>query len=477
MKKLGLFSIAFAFIANGVYAQGVTIGSNNPPDPSAVLDLQTSNRGFALPRITTTQRNAIANPVHGLQIYNTDTDCIEAFYALGGWKPVSCGCQSFPSAQFTPPAAYVNLPATFNAPSSNLSYAWTFQGGNPASSILSSPTVVWSTPGKYAVQLTVTDLAGCPATYTDSVVVTACQPISQTFTHCGKVGNTGPSQSDCNSAYGSGVVTVFGGIQEWTVPLTATYRIEAWGAAGGNNTNSGHIGGSGVGVRGDFQLTAGQVLRILVGQKGGDIGTNCEGGGGGGGTYVVLNGNPLVVAGGGGGAAMVASVPSVMNGTTSTAGQSGTTNGGNNGRGIGGTNGNGSTTWSGSGTGCGGGGFNTNGGTGSDGPEGGKAFVNGGNGGVQNRGGYGGFGGGGTGRHVGGGAGGYSGGGSGGYNSACNSCGGGGGGGSYLVASAINPASSDGMYDGASSFNGAAIQNLNQYNSSHGYVIITRVCQ
>src|SRR5690606_9575432 len=103
MKMHYLFLIMGIAIPMKLWQQGVTIGSNNPPDPSAVLDLQTSNRGFALPRITTTQRNAIANPVHGLQIYNTDTDCIEAFYALGGWKPVSCGCQSFPSAQFTPP--------------------------------------------------------------------------------------------------------------------------------------------------------------------------------------------------------------------------------------------------------------------------------------------------------------------------------------------------------------------------------------
>ena len=56
-------------------------------------------------------------------------------------------------------------------------------------------------------------------------------------------------------------------------------------------------------MRGEFNLTAGQVLTIVVGQAGGDNPTYDGGTGGGGGTFVISDNNdtPLVVAGGGSG--------------------------------------------------------------------------------------------------------------------------------------------------------------------------------
>ena len=51
----------------------------------------------------------------------------------------------------------------------------------------------------------------------------------RTFTNCGKTGRTGPSQSDCNTAYAStglnGEVTLSGGIQSWTVPALSLIHI------------------------------------------------------------------------------------------------------------------------------------------------------------------------------------------------------------------------------------------------------------
>lgn len=478
MKQISIFFFT-AFLAISAQAQGVTIGSNNPPDQSAVLDLQSNNLGFLISKLTTAQRNAITNPAIGLQIYNTDTDCLEMYFASGGWKPVQCGCNAFPNAIFNVPQASINNPATLSAPAANMTYNWTFQNGSPATSTNQSAQVTWTNAGTYGITLIVTDSAGCSSTHTDSIIVSLCQPFTHTFTNCGQINNTGPSQNQCNNTYGPGVVTVNGGIQEWTVPTTGTYTIEVWGAEGGANTNGGtKLGGQGARLKGDFSLTAGQVLKILVGQMGENTSDGCAGGGGGGGTFVTLSNNtPLIIAGGGGSASITSSVPAVMNASTSTSGMDGTNNGGSSGRGIGGTNGNGSNTWYiNSGTGSGGGGLLTNGGTGTDGPEGGYAFVNGGNGGVQNRGGAGGFGGGGSGRHTGAGGGGYSGGGCGGYTSSCGSCGGAGGGGSFIHANATNAATSNGLYDGSSTHNGGPVQNLNAYNTGHGSVIITRVC-
>jgi hypothetical protein len=48
----------------------VGIGTNTP-DSSAQLDVSSSDKGFLVPRMTTTQRNNILHPANGLLIYNT----------------------------------------------------------------------------------------------------------------------------------------------------------------------------------------------------------------------------------------------------------------------------------------------------------------------------------------------------------------------------------------------------------------------
>ncbi len=124
------------------------------------------------------------------------------------------------------------------------------------------------------------------------------------FTNCGKTGKSGPSQSNCNTAYFStdleGEVTVSNGIQSWTVPYTGTYTITVYGAQGSiGSSSSSKAGGKGAKISGEFSLTKNDVIKILVGQQG------LEGdymGGGGGGSYVVTsNDTPLIIAGGGGG--------------------------------------------------------------------------------------------------------------------------------------------------------------------------------
>ena len=92
-----------------------------------------------------------------------------------------------------------------------------------------------------------------------------------------------------------------GTIQEWTVPKTATWTIEAAGAQGG-----GTVGGCGARLYGLFELQQGDVLQIIAGQHGVPIGqgngTGSNNASGGGASAVILNGQPLMVAGGGAGA-------------------------------------------------------------------------------------------------------------------------------------------------------------------------------
>ncbi len=122
------------------------------------------------------------------------------------------------------------------------------------------------------------------------------------FEDCGATGYTGPTQTQCDSTYSGtdldGEVTVSSGIQEWTVPTTGTYIIEAWGGQGYAGDPS-WVGGKGAYATGEFSLTAGDVLYIVVGQRG--TGGANSGGGGGGSFVVDSSGAALVVAGGGGG--------------------------------------------------------------------------------------------------------------------------------------------------------------------------------
>jgi hypothetical protein len=132
------------------------------------------------------------------------------------------------------------------------------------------------------------------------------------FSNAGVTGRNGPTLAQVNAAYAgtnlAGDINMSTqGIQEWTVPVTGTYTIAAFGAQGGNGSNengsSTTIGGLGAIMKGEFALTAGEKLKILVGQKGSEeTSYSYRPGGGGGGTFVIKSDNTkLIIAGGGGG--------------------------------------------------------------------------------------------------------------------------------------------------------------------------------
>jgi len=263
-----------------------------------------------------------------------------------------------------------------------------------------------------------------------------------TFTAGGTTGVSGPALSTAIAGLSSNVSTSWSsntsyfntsaGIQLWTVPATGSYSIRSVGP----NGPTGNTATNGADCTGTFNLTQGQILKILVGQPGQSTTSACGGnrGGGSGGTFVTDNSNnPLVIAGGGGGASTFTGNSNCKANFNSTSGNAGQ----DSSAGAGGTSGNGG----GGGNGCtatggaGGGGLSGNGfggGSGGTSSSGGTSFILGGAGGGGPF--YGGFGGGGGAdpNYMGGGGGGYSGGGGGGVGSCnCSLVGGGGGGGSY----------------------------------------------
>ena len=231
---------------------------------------------------------------------------------------------------------------------------------------------------------------------------------SHTFTPCGATGQNGPTLANCTSSYSSATwtsdannFTVTSGIQLWTVPASGTYQIQASGGQGSGGNGGTSSGGAGARVRGDFNLTQGTKVRILVGQAGVHPLTTVAGdgasGAGGGGSFVLtgtsgaLDSQVLVIAAGGGGGNDPIYQGSIINGLAGSGNSSGTGDESLNGGSLRG------------------------GGTGGSTVSGGS-FANGGVGGYYTRGGqtaYGGFGGGGANDDASTGGGGYVGGASG----------------------------------------------------------------
>ena len=61
----------------------VTVGGNTIADPTAIMDLRSTAKGFLPPRMTTTQRDAIGSPAEGLVVYNTTTKSLDLRTASG----------------------------------------------------------------------------------------------------------------------------------------------------------------------------------------------------------------------------------------------------------------------------------------------------------------------------------------------------------------------------------------------------------
>jgi len=85
MKNLFLSLVALVTIAFAATAQdNVGIGILNP-DPSAILDITSTNKGLLVPRMDSLQRNAIATPANGLVVYDNSYGCFY-YYKSTTWQ-------------------------------------------------------------------------------------------------------------------------------------------------------------------------------------------------------------------------------------------------------------------------------------------------------------------------------------------------------------------------------------------------------
>ena len=87
MKRILTLALVFGYaVATAQKADNVGIGTTKP-DPSAILDLNTTNKGFLMPRMTETERNAIKNPAMALKVYQIDGEKGEYTFDGITWQP------------------------------------------------------------------------------------------------------------------------------------------------------------------------------------------------------------------------------------------------------------------------------------------------------------------------------------------------------------------------------------------------------
>ena len=113
MKKLIVTAFFSCVFIVTVFSQ-VGIGTNTP-NSSSVLELSSTNKAFIPPRMTTAQRGQIVNPVAGMMIFNTTTNCIE-LYRSAGWFNLCAGNGGGGS----------NGPTSDSVATANLIAHWTF---------------------------------------------------------------------------------------------------------------------------------------------------------------------------------------------------------------------------------------------------------------------------------------------------------------------------------------------------------------
>jgi len=93
MKNLCLYLfILCCFISTHTASAQVKIGDNpNTVDPSALLELEKTDKGLLVPRMTTAQRDAIGSPANSLLIFNTDDQCYNWWNATNNtWQNFGC---------------------------------------------------------------------------------------------------------------------------------------------------------------------------------------------------------------------------------------------------------------------------------------------------------------------------------------------------------------------------------------------------
>lgn len=242
MRKLFIVLLVFITTLNLNAQIGVSINtSGNLPDSSAILDVSDTQKGVLISRMTTSQRDSIANPAEGLLIYNLTCFCIN-YYSQGQWKDLvgSCNPPATPggiTGNSTVCSGSTGEVYSISAVTNATTYTWTVPSGATITSGQGTTSITVNY-GSNSGDITVTADNSCGASSPRTLAITIPGGGSQDFTSVGSYTFDVPS---CVS-----VITV-----------------ECWGAQGG-----GSQAGAGGYATADIPVTPGETLRVYVGGQG-----------------------------------------------------------------------------------------------------------------------------------------------------------------------------------------------------------------
>jgi hypothetical protein len=276
--------------------------------------------------VSGTPVEAIASPGREVIIKATDTFGSEGFQnitfiinaTVGALNPSTVSRENIfatqPMTAITFTTTNLVAPLTWAISSGTLPTGLAFNNTN--GSITGTPSEVIAAPGRQVI-VRATDVGGLQGFATVTFQINPAPRLYEfttaTFTTGGATGRNGPNITQARAGVGNPAWAATylnmttNGIQDWTVPEVGNYQITCLGARGGQaGSNS---GGWGFGARaiGTFSFAQGEVLRIVVGQKGNDTTPNGNrvSTGAGGASAVWRRDStaePLIVAGGGAGA-------------------------------------------------------------------------------------------------------------------------------------------------------------------------------
>jgi hypothetical protein len=147
MKNIKLFVLVVLVVtlSNSAVAQSaLKLGNNSTVlNSSAVLELESTTKGFLLPRLTTAQRNTIVSPAVGLTIFNTTLNCNE-WYNGNDWFCPCTQSNLLTSNGSGVVAAYACATAS----------AGTLTAGTPVSGVTQTITATVTAVGTYSISAT-----------------------------------------------------------------------------------------------------------------------------------------------------------------------------------------------------------------------------------------------------------------------------------------------------------------------------------
>jgi len=229
LSTLTFFIFTFSFSLSA-YCQVAINTTGSIPDNSAMLDVQSTGRGLLIPRMTTIQRDAITSPANSLLIFNTTTQCFEAWNApTSSWVAFGCiGC-SVPtgvtaSAAPNPICVGSTLNLTGGATGAT---SWSWTGPNSYTSSSQSPTITnITTAGAGVYTLAASNNCGSVQASTASVTVNAAPTTANAGLDINPAcGVTTATLAGNTPTTGTGTWTVVSGTATITTPSSPTSGV------------------------------------------------------------------------------------------------------------------------------------------------------------------------------------------------------------------------------------------------------------